>query len=187
MSDVINRITSRIKTAIGKALIEAVSDDNQLQLVKISGLADDVQSDVERIQDYGITSNPPVGSESVVLYINGGKDHGVVIKTDSSEFRIQGLESGEVCIYSKFGQKILLDKNGDTVFNDGSDFLAGFTDLKTGFDTMRTELNAAIAVVNAHIHSGVLAGPVTSGPLVTPAIPAVATIDAAKVEELKIP
>lgn len=187
MSGQISRIANRIKQAVGLALIESVSDDNEIQLVKISGMDNEVQSGIERTQEYGITSNPPVGSGAVVLYIGGNKDHGVVIKTDSGEFRVQSLKSGEVCIYSKFGQKILLDENGDIILNDGTDYAAGFTDLKTGFDALRIELNAAISVINTHVHSGVATGPASSGPLVTPAIPAVATIDAAKIEEIKIP
>lgn len=187
MSDIMRRVVSRIKSVVGKALIESVSDDNDIQLVKISGLADEVQSDIERVQDYGITSNPPVESEAVVLYINGGKDHGIVVKTDSSEYRVQGLKTGEVCIYSKFGQKILLDENGEIVFNEGTDFAAGFTDLKTGFDTLRTELNALVTAYNAHVHTGVLTGPASSGPPAAPAVPATATIDAAKIEEIKLP
>lgn len=115
MKEVIERMANKVKSAVGKALIEAISDGNEIQLVKVSGLDNETQSDLERVQDYGLTSNPPIGSEAVVLYVGGSKGHGIVIKTDSGEFRVQSLESGEVCIYSKFGQKILLDKNGEIV------------------------------------------------------------------------
>lgn len=187
MKEVIERMANKIKSSVGKALIESISDGNEIQLVKVSGLDNETQSDLERVQDYGLTSNPPIGSEAVVLYVGGSKDHGIVIKTDSGEFRVQSLESGEVCIYSKFGQKILLDKNGEIVFNDGTDFATGFTDLKTGFDLLRTELNAFVTVYGAHVHTGVLAGTVSSGAPAAPAVAAVATIDAAKIEGIKLP
>lgn len=175
MSDIMRRVVSRIKSVVGKALIESVSDSNDIQLVKISGLADEVQSNIERVQDYGITSNPPVESEAVVLYINGGKDHGIVIKTDSSEYRVQGLASGEVCIYSQFGQKILLDENGDIVFNDGTDFAVAFNELKTGFDNLKSYVNNLVLPVS----TGGTAGP--------PVSPSTASIDASKIDGIKLP
>jgi phage baseplate assembly protein V len=185
MSGPIERIANRVKQYLGLARIDSVSDANELQLVKITGLADEEQSNLERIQDYGITSNPPVGSEAVVLYVGGNKDHGVVIKTDSGEFRIQPLESGEVCIYSQHGQKILLDENGDIVFNDGTDFMVRFNELKTGFDQLVSDFNA-------HAHGGSvdsLAGPCTILPPTTAVPPdsSSASIDSAKIEEIKIP
>ena len=69
----------------------------------------------------------------------------------------------------------------------GTDFAAGFNDLKTGFDTLRSELNAFITVFGTHVHTGVTAGSVSSGPPGAPAVPATATIDAAKIEEIKLP
>ena len=181
----INKIANRIKSAVCKAIIESVSDGNEIQLVKIAGMDNDVQSGVERIQEYGITSNPPIGSEAVVLYVGGNKDHGIVVKTDSGEFRIQSLKSGEVCIYSQHGQKILLDENGDIVFNDGTNFMARFNELKSGFDQFKSDFNA-------HSHSGSVdsvGGACTILPP-TSAIPPESTsasIDAAKIEEIKLP
>lgn len=158
MSGVISRISNRIKQAVGKALIESVSDDNEVQLVKISGIDNEVQSNVERVQEYGITSNPPIGSGAVVLYIGGNKDHGVVVKTDSGEFRVQSLKSGEVCIYSKFGQKILLDENGDIVatletgnshiVGDGDDFVALAGVIDSYFSIIDTTLGGILQAVD---------------------------------------
>lgn len=158
MSGVISRISNRIKQAVGKALIESVSDDNEIQLVKISGIDNEVQSNIERVQEYGITSNPPVGSGAVVLYIGGNKDHGVVVKTDSGEFRIQSLKSGEVCVYSKFGQKILLDENGDIVatlesgnshiVGNGDDFVALAGVIDSYFSIVDTTLGGVLQAVD---------------------------------------
>lgn len=147
MTEIVNRIVNRVKSVIGKALIEAVTDSGEIQLVKISGLADEVQSDMERVQDYGLSSNPPSGSEAVVLYVGGNKDHGIVIKTDSGEFRVKELKSGEVCMYSKFGQTILLDENGKTIFNSG-------TDVAVKANALSTWLTTSLSVSTAFGPSG---------------------------------
>lgn len=176
-----------IKNMIGQSLIDSIDDSDEIQLVKIApdldnapSDGDDVQDGVERIQEYGITSNPPRDSETVVLYPGGKKDSGIVIKVDSAEYRINSLESGEVCIYSMHGQKILLNKDGDIVFNDGTDFAVGFNELKNGFDLLKTQLNTFIGVYNSH------AAKPANDPLLV-GVPVTATIDLSKIEEIKLP
>ena len=184
-----SKLATRIKNSTGEMLIDNVKDGNEIQLVRISSsIADDanedeesdVQDNVERLQSYGITSNPPRGSETLVVNIGGNKDHTVAIVTDSGEYRVQSLASGEVCIYSKFGQKILLSSTGDIVINDGTDSSVGFTALKTGIDLLKKQLNAFVAVYNAHI--AIPANdPSKIGALAT------ASIDLAEVPEVKLP
>ena len=185
----ISKLSTRVKNSTGKMLIDNVKDNNEIQLVRITSSIEadanedeesDVQDNVERIQNYGITSNPPRGSETVVVNIGGNKDHTVAIVTDSGEFRIQSLESGEVCIYSRFGQKILLSNTGDIVINDGTDSAVGFTALKTGIDLLKTQLNAFITVYNSHV-----AIPANDPAKI--AIVATASIDASEVPEVKLP
>lgn len=127
----LKKVADRVKLAVGKALLKAVKDDGQIQLVKITGLADETQEDVERVQPYGLTTNPPLDSEAVVVYMNGNRDHGVVIVTDSGEYRIKNLVSGEVAVYSQFGQIILLAADGtikvtasETIHGNGDSYVA---------------------------------------------------------------
>jgi len=113
--EALSRAITKIKSIFSRSLIESVDDDGEIQIVKVSGIANEVKPDIERIQDYGLTSNPPVGGESVVLYFGGDRSDGVVIKTDSGEHRITSLNSGEVCLYSQHGQQILLNEDGEIV------------------------------------------------------------------------
>jgi phage baseplate assembly protein V len=112
MNDIVNRIAIRVKTAIGKALIKAVTDTDEIQLVKIAGISGEVQDGIERIQNYGMSSNPPVDSEAVAVCVGGSKDHTVVLAADSGAYRVTGLATGEVVVYSQFGQEILLKTDG---------------------------------------------------------------------------
>ena len=98
----------RIEMMICKGQVDTVDDSTQIQLVKMLALSDEVQEGIERIQDYGFTSNPPKNAESVLLYLTGNKDNGVVIKSDSGVNRFKDLLSGEVCMYSKHGNYLKL-------------------------------------------------------------------------------
>jgi phage baseplate assembly protein V len=179
---VISEIINKIKAGIGKALIESVVDTGAIQLVKIQLMENEIQDGVERIQNYGLTSNPPAGSECVPVFVGGSRDHGVAVAVDCGAFRVTGLASGEVCVYSKFGQKILLKANGDTVFNDGTDYAVAFTDLKTAFDTL-------VGNFNAHIHTLVPPVPPAVAPTVSnvPSVGSTASMDGAKVAKVRLP
>ena len=109
---IVNKITRRMQNIVTKVLIKAVYDSDQIQLVKLSGLYNEVTDKVERIQNYGLTSNPPQNSEGISLCLSGDKDHQIVIACDSGMYRVQ-VDNGEVAVYSQYGQKILLAKNGD--------------------------------------------------------------------------
>jgi hypothetical protein len=71
--------------------------------------------------------------------------------------------------------------NGDT------DFAVAYTDLKSAFDTMKTDLNAFITIFNAHVHPGVTAGPASTGVTVTPGTATTADMAGAKLDTVKVP
>lgn len=63
----------------------------------------------ENLQQYGLASNPPSGSEGVYL-----KGIGAIICVDSRSHRPDAA-SGEVVLYSKHGQTIRLKEDGSIV------------------------------------------------------------------------
>lgn len=111
MTDNLDRLKHRVQMVLGKALIKDVDDSGEIQLVKVEGFSGEIQDGLERIQEYGVSSNPPVDSEAVVAYMGSSRDHGVVIATDSGAYRVSS-DSGEVVIHSQFGQTILLKNDG---------------------------------------------------------------------------
>lgn len=133
----------KILSMIGKALIEAVNDNTKLQTVKISLLKDELADEVDRVQNFGFTSNPPVNSEAVAISAGGDRGNMIVIVVDNSETRLTGLESGESAVYNAFETfiKLLKDKKiiiqGDNVFvggETGSQPIPLGTDLKSYLD-----------------------------------------------------
>ncbi len=64
--------------------------------------------------------------------------------------------------------------------NGNTNFAVKYTELKTAFDLLRTELNSFITIFNAHVHSGVTSGSGSSGTTATPGTPATADISASQ-------
>ena len=63
------------------------------------------------LQQYGIASVPAPNSEAVALFVGGSRDNGfhcLLRKGDSGD--IPALKEGEVALFSKFGQTIVLKK-----------------------------------------------------------------------------
>ena len=147
MSDLLTRTIDRVKTMLTGGLVKSVIDTGQIQLVKIAGMAGGTQDGLERLQNYGLSSNPPVNSEAVVAYLGGKEDHGIVIVCDAGAYRIKGLANGETAVYSQFGQKIHLKADGSVEITApagvsvgaGSDAVA----MAAKTDTIRTTIASA--------------------------------------------
>lgn len=114
MIDQLNRLLAPIQRRamlmIGRCVLNAVSDGAPVQLVQLSGLADEVRDKVERMAEYGFTSNPLPGAKGVAVFVGGERGHGVVIATGDSRYRLQELEPGEVALYTDEGDKIVLKR-----------------------------------------------------------------------------
>lgn len=124
----ISPLKERVLSMIGCAIIQAVKDSGNLQVLKLSMLRDELKEDVERIQEYGFTSNPPKGSEAVVVFPQGNREFGVVIATDSATYRLKNLPEGAVALYNKNGDYVKLTEGkievhaAEITLGDGSDF-----------------------------------------------------------------
>lgn len=100
----------RIMLLVGRAIITAIKDSSGIQTLQLKALADEVHDSVERIQNYGLTSNPKEGAEAIMLAIGGNRDHCVVIAVDDRRYRLKSLASGEVALYDDLGQKVHLKR-----------------------------------------------------------------------------
>lgn len=114
------KVVRKIANGLLKSLIEKVDDTNNIQLVDVSAMAEEDLDEVENIQEYGLASNPPLDSEALVASVAGCKSNAVLLRVGSSTFRIKNLKTGEVCIYSKFGQKVYLKEDGSIELSPAS-------------------------------------------------------------------
>jgi phage gp45-like len=97
----------------------SVDDSNDIQLINGSGVNGSSREGMERIQNYGLSSNPPSDAPSVGVNIGGNVDRYVIIAMDGGQYRVKALKEGEVCLYDKNGSKIYLKEDG-SINIDGS-------------------------------------------------------------------
>jgi len=181
---ILNKLVSRVEMMLAKAVIKAVNDTDDIQLVKISILAGETQDGVERLQNYGFSSVPPNGSEAFVGYLNGNRDHGVVLVVDNGEHRPRNLKDGESVFYSKHGQTVLLNENGEYVFEGGTDFGVKFDELKTAFDQLKSDHDSHIHLAGAILDGD---GAACTGATAAVAVGSTANINPAKVTKVRLP
>lgn len=111
----LNRLSQRLRLLATKALVDSVDDSTPIQLLKVLGLEGEVDDAIERIQEYGFSSVPPKDSEVLLTEVGGSRDNMVVTATDSHDYRPMGSESGEVVVYSQYGQTVHLKADGSAV------------------------------------------------------------------------
>ncbi len=101
-----------ISMMVARGLIQLIEDGGTRQSVQVQLLADEIAPDVERFQDYGLTSNPHPGAEAIFLAVVGSRTQGVVIRVEDRQYRLAGLASGEVALYDDLGQTVWLKRDG---------------------------------------------------------------------------
>lgn len=102
----------RVAQSISRAVITALSDSKDFQQLQAQLLADELHSNIDRIQNYGFTSVPKVGAEGIFLSVGGSREHGVIIAVDDRRYRLKNLASGEVAMYTDEGDKIHFKRGG---------------------------------------------------------------------------
>jgi len=135
---------------------------------------DDPESVVvaKRAQHYGLCSEPPNDGTcvAVAVAVGGGASNRVAVAEYSTN--TPEIEEGEVVLWTKFGQRLLLNKDGDVIVIPaaGRKMLLGSA---TGTDpvVLKSELNSQLSTLktwlNGHTHP-VPAGPGTSSVASTP-------------------
>jgi len=96
---------------ISQAVVSLVDDSTAMQLLQIKICKDEVKNNVERIQNYGLTSHPLKEAEVLACSVNGNKDHIIAVAVDDSRYRIKGLPEGGVALYDYDGNVIKLTKD----------------------------------------------------------------------------
>lgn len=99
-------VKDRIMLMVARGVLKRTNDNGGLQTAQVSLLEDETRDKLERVQDYGFTSNPLPGAEAITLFVGGNRDHGLIIKVDDRRFRLKSLKGGEVAMYTDEGDFI---------------------------------------------------------------------------------
>ena len=137
---------------------------------EVSG-PNDIQT-VEYMSHAGDDHIPVEGS--IVTILQAGRSWKIAVSSNDGVDFDSSLNEGERKLYAPGGAFIKLADDGTIELNGNADFAAAFNDLKAGFDQLVSDFNA-------HIHTE------TGATTTPPTVPSVASIDAAKVDEVKLP
>lgn len=148
-----------MRLMIGRVVVDLVNDSTGIQTIQSSAMFGEV-TELERIQNYGFTSNPVSQSaEGIAVYAGGNREHGIIIALDDRTFRLKGLAPGQSALYDLSGTFCKLTADSKAEFFT-------LTEIKLG-NTISVE--PAIkgttfqGVFNAHVHVGNL-GVLTAPP-----------------------
>lgn len=117
MSEPLRRLGRAIHGMAARCVLRLASDGLKMQACQVGLLDEETADNVERFQNYGLTSVPLPGAEGVCLFIGGDRGHGVIIAMDDRSYRLKPLEGGEVALYSvddqePHGHRIVLKRGG---------------------------------------------------------------------------
>jgi hypothetical protein len=162
-------ITGKIKTIS--------VDENSLVAEVDAGASDIVEAVLYGLA--GVSDYPLPGDEVVIS--DTGSEYVIV-----AVFRgvPGGIGSGESILYSRdsggnIAASVKCGSNGEVIVNGGTDYAAAFNALKSGFDALVDDHNDAVAAINAVA----AAVPYT---IVPPLLPSTSSIDASKVEKVRL-
>lgn len=157
LQKLIRPLATRIANMVSRAVVTRVDDATKVQAVQLDLLAEETRDDVERVQNYGFTSVPLEGAEAVVLFVGGRRDHGLVVAVDDRRYRMKGLESGEVAIYTDEGDSVVIRRGGivevtaatKVVLSAPTVELAGSADAVALASKVATDLNTLKSAISA--------------------------------------
>lgn len=100
----VGRILAPIKRKlfllVGRSILAAINDSEKTQKLQLKLLADEIATDVERFENYGLSSYPWEDAEALATFINGNRDHGIVIVVHDRRYRPDYLTQGEVVVFT---------------------------------------------------------------------------------------
>ncbi|MDU9391534.1 phage baseplate assembly protein V [Pseudomonas sp. zfem002] len=114
---------------IVRGVLALVNAASKMQSVQMRLTAGELKDNVEHFEPYGITSNPHPGAEGVTLFVNGDRSHAITVCVADRRYRLQGLEGGEVAIYT-----------------DEKDFIHLKRNRTIAIETLQLEVKAGVAV-----------------------------------------
>jgi len=115
----LDRLWRRLQMLVGRGESRVVDDSKAVQMVQVFLGPLETRDNTPRIAEYGFASNPPNGTDCVVLFVAGDRDNGVVVATNNKEFRLKDLQPGEAALYDNQGRFIWI-KNDKISIEAGS-------------------------------------------------------------------
>lgn len=139
----------RVMNMIARGRLTSLDDANGMQFGQVTLLRDEAKATVERFQQYGFSAVAPPGSEAVVLFVGGSRDHGIIAAIENRASRIRGQATGEVSLYTDEGDFIAL-KRGQTI-ELGTDTLLIRAAVEIIIETPKLTIRAAEIAIEGNV------------------------------------
>lgn len=162
---------SLLNRMLVRGTVVLVDSARKLQALQMRLTAGEVKDGLEHFEPYGFTSNPLAGAEGIAAFIGGDRSHGVLLVVADRRYRIQGMEPGEVAIYTDEGAKIhlkrgrIIDIEADVINLKAATAVNFDTPAITQTGTITSDgdqVAGGVSQIN-HPHGGVLRGSDQSG------------------------
>lgn len=108
----IDQLINKLKGMIVRGVIKSINDSGSRQMVVATLLAGEVKDRIERIQQFGMSSNPPAGASGVFAAAAADRSRLVCIGENHPAHRPKNLPAGETKLYDAFEQFVHLRASG---------------------------------------------------------------------------
>lgn len=167
----IHRALQKMRLMVARGVVNLINDAGGLQTLQIDGLDGETRDDVERAQNFGLSSHPPKGSVPIMVAVGGSRDHLVAVAVDSEQHRPKGLNEGESVMYNAHGVRFLFDSEGNATLT-ANKLILNVTEVESNADKTTDagdhhvggKLSSPNAIEDGHHHTE-HDGYTTSGPL----------------------
>ena len=93
-------LRNKIFLLLGRAILALVNNAGGTQKLQITALENEIITDVERFQEYGVETYPHDGAEVFAGFLNGNRDLGIILCVHDRRYRPTDLVEGEICLYT---------------------------------------------------------------------------------------
>jgi phage baseplate assembly protein V len=113
MSDYSDRHYLQTMLMVRRGKISLVDDSGVIQKVQLPPSGLETRDNLARIVEYGLTSNPPEGTDAYLINVGGDPSNGAVVGTNHQATRPKGLKPGETMLFNgPLGIQIYLSNAG---------------------------------------------------------------------------
>ncbi|MBV2180884.1 MAG: phage baseplate assembly protein V [Castellaniella sp.] len=115
MDEILERLFRRIQMLVGRGRVTQVDDSGPVQLLQVQASGLELADKRVRPQSFGLTSNPPAGSDAAMLSVSGDRSAAMVVGVNHQASRPRNLAPGESKLYSQDGKYVYMTASGGIV------------------------------------------------------------------------
>lgn len=116
-------LVTKLKSIVVRGIIKAINDEAARQMCTATLLAGETKDRIERLQQFGVSSNCPAGASGVFVAVGADRSRLVCIGENHPDYRPTGLKAGETKLYDAFNQFVHLQESGVIEINAAGELL----------------------------------------------------------------